>query len=828
MPYTILKIATLIGAARFGDHEAHIDTLLTDSRSLAFPESTLFFALRTGVGDGHQYIPQLYSRGVKCFVVDTLPNDWEVKFPQVAFLKVANPLKALQRLAERHREEMSCPVVAVTGSNGKTIVKEWLYQLLSRDHHIARSPRSYNSQIGVPLSVWLMRHHHTAAIFEAGISRPGEMAALRDIIQPNLGIMTCIGTAHSEHFSTLHEKCMEKLQLMKDCTALVYEADDKLISKCVKESDFNGTHLTWSKSDTNATLCVSDIAHTDTATHFSFTTHGAKHATSIPFTDEASLQNALHCLVAALHLGGDAAQLAERLPLLEPVAMRMEVKQGVHENILINDAYNSDQTSLDIALDFMSRRAEGSSADPTSRQKVLILSDIDQSGVGEQTLWREVAQMVAARGVHQIIGVGTSIKGIQHYLSIPCHLFDSTADLLSSGILDTLYSSVILIKGARRFSFEDITAHLSLRVHETTLEVNLAAISKNLHFYRSHLSPQTKIICMVKAAGYGTGSVEIAKTLQDRGVDYLAVAVADEGVELRRAGITANIMVMNPERATLHTLFQYNLEPEVYSFAMLEMLIHAADAHGVTDFPIHLKLDTGMHRLGFSPLVDMPRLADRLLHQSALTPRSVFSHFVGADSAQFDEFTAHQFQLFTQAAQTLQTFFPHHILRHICNSAGIERFPHYHMDMVRLGLGLYGIDPIDNRTLHSTATLRTTILQIHDIPSGESIGYSRRTYTDRPTRIAVLPIGYADGLDRRLGNRVGHCFVGGHMAPYMGNICMDVCMIDVTDCPCREGDSVEIFGPHLPISALSDTLGTIPYEILTSVGSRIKRVYLQE
>jgi alanine racemase len=333
---------------------------------------------------------------------------------------------------------------------------------------------------------------------------------------------------------------------------------------------------------------------------------------------------------------------------------------------------------------------------------------------------------------------------------------------------------------------------------------------------------------MVKAAGYGTGSVEIAKTLQDRGVDYLAVAVADEGVELRRAGITANIMVMNPEKATLHTLFQYNLEPEVYSFSMLEMLIRAAGAEGVTDFPIHLKLDTGMHRLGFSPRRDMPRLIDRLLHQNALTPRSVFSHFVGADSPGFDEFSAQQFQLFTEGAQTLQTAFPHHILRHICNSAGIERFHERHLDMVRLGIGLYGIDPIDNRVLHNVATLRTTILQIHEIPAGESIGYSRRTFTDRPTRIAVLPIGYADGLDRRLGNRVGHCLVDGKPAPYMGNICMDVCMIDVTDIPCNEGDSVEIFGDHLPISTLSDTLGTIPYEILTSVGGRIKRVYLQE
>lgn len=828
MPYSILKIATLVGAARYGTHEADIDTLLTDSRSLAFPETTLFFALRTAVGDGHLYIPQLYSRGVKCFVVDTLPDEWETAFPQATFLKVPHPLKALQRLAERHREEMNCHVVGVTGSNGKTIIKEWLYQLLSRDQHVARSPRSYNSQLGVPLSVWLMRPEHAVAIFEAGISRPGEMASLRDIIQPTLGIMANIGTAHSEHFSSLEEKCLEKLQLMKDCQTLVYDADDALISRCIEQSDFRGTHLTWSRTGAAATVHIQTITRQDAQTHFSFVYQGEVYHTHIPFADEASLQNSLHCLTAALFLGVDPAHLQARLPLLEPVAMRMEVKQGTDENILINDAYNSDLTSLDIALDFMSRRAESSSTDGVKRRKVLVLSDIQQSGVSEAELWRQVADMCSARGVDHFIGVGASIAQVREHFAIPCDLFESTAELLQSGLLDTIADSVILIKGARQFSFEDITAHLSLRVHETTLEVNLAAVSKNLHFYRSHLAPQTKVICMVKAAGYGTGSVEIAKTLQDRGVDYLAVAVADEGVELRKAGITANIMVMNPEKATLHTLFQYNLEPEVYSFSMLEMLIRAAGAEGVTDFPIHLKLDTGMHRLGFSPRRDMPRLIDRLLHQNALTPRSVFSHFVGADSPEFDAFSAQQFRLFTEGAQTLQTAFPHHILRHICNSAGIERFHERHLDMVRLGIGLYGIDPIDNRVLHNVATLRTTILQIHEIPAGESIGYSRRTFTDRPTRIAVLPIGYADGLDRRLGNRIGHCLVNGKPAPYMGNICMDVCMIDVTDIPCSEGDSVEIFGDNLPISTLSDTLGTIPYEILTSVGGRIKRVYLQE
>ena len=399
--------------------------------------------------------------------------------------------------------------------------------------------------------------------------------------------------------------------------------------------------------------------------------------------------------------------------------------------------------------------------------------------------------------------------------------------MLQSGLLDTLKGEMVLIKGARSFGFEEITSLLSLRVHETTLNVNLEAIAENLNFYRSFLRPETKITCMVKASAYGAGAVEIAKTLQDRGVDYLAVAVADEGAELRRAGIRTGIIVMNPEMSAFHTLFEYDLEPEIYNFKLLEALIHAAEKEGVQGFPVHIKLDTGMHRLGFNPLTEIPQLIDRLHHQTAVIPRSVFSHFVGSDSPEFDAFSDRQFQLYDEASRTLQTAFSHKILRHICNSAGIERFPERHLDMVRLGLGLYGIDPIDNRRLHQVTSLHTTILQIRNVPQGDSIGYSRRTVTDRPSHIATLPIGYADGLNRRLGNRNGYCLVNGKKAPYMGNICMDVCMIDVTGIDCQEGDTVEIFGDNLPVTVLSDLLETIPYEVLTSVSNRVKRVYFQ-
>ena len=435
--------------------------------------------------------------------------------------------------------------------------------------------------------------------------------------------------------------------------------------------------------------------------------------------------------------------------------------------------------------------------------------------------------MLKSRGVERLIGVGPAISAAHTLFPIKKSFYPTSEALLESGELDTIHDEIILLKGARNFGFEQIAKALSLRVHETTLDVNLEAIAENLHFYRSFMKPETKLTCMVKASAYGAGSVEIAKTLQERGVDYLAVAVADEGAELRRAGITAGIIVMNPEMSAFGTLFEYELEPEIYNFNLLDALIRAARRQGITDFPVHLKLDTGMHRLGFNPKTDIPVLIDRLSHQRALIPRSVFSHFVGADSDGFDDFSEKQFKLFDEASRTLQAAFPHKILRHICNSAGIERFPERHLDMVRLGLGLYGIDPIDNRVLHNVATLRTTILQIRDVPAGDSIGYSRKTVLDRPSRIAAIPIGYADGLNRHLGNRRGYCLVNGQKADYVGNICMDVCMIDVTDIPCREGDSVEIFGDALPVTVLSDLLGTIPYEVLTSVSNRVKRVYFQ-
>ena len=824
MFYSLEKVTALIGARRFGNAEARIDWLLTDSRSLAFPETTLFFALRTPVGDGHKYIPDLYRRGVRNFVVGTVPENHETDYPDANFLRVLSPLKALQRLAERHREEYVLPVIGITGSNGKTVVKEWIYQLLMLSMNVTRSPRSYNSQVGVPLSVWLLDERSRIGVFEAGISQPGEMQALRAIIQPTIGVMTNIGPAHQENFSAIQEKCHEKLLLFKDAKVLIYNADEAVVAESVHDFGFGGQLFGWSRKDENATVFVRAIEPTeDGKTRIAYFFNGTAAEYTLPFADEASIQNSITALCVCLYLGLTPADIARRMALLEPVAMRLEVVQGVRGCTLINDAYNSDAAALDIALDFMNRRAKEQAA----KGRTLILSDIFQTGIPAEELYAKVADMLKSRGVERLIGVGPAISAAHTLFPIKKSFYPTSEALLESGELDTIHDEIILLKGARNFGFEQIAKALSLRVHETTLDVNLEAIAENLHFYRSFMKPETKLTCMVKASAYGAGSVEIAKTLQERGVDYLAVAVADEGAELRRAGITAGIIVMNPEMSAFGTLFEYELEPEIYSFNLLDALIRAARRQGITDFPVHLKLDTGMHRLGFNPKTDIPVLIDRLSHQRALIPRSVFSHFVGADSDGFDDFSEKQFKLFDEASRTLQAAFPHKILRHICNSAGIERFPERHLDMVRLGLGLYGIDPIDNRVLHNVATLRTTILQIRDVPAGDSIGYSRKTVLDRPSRIAAIPIGYADGLNRHLGNRRGYCLVNGQKADYVGNICMDVCMIDVTDIPCREGDSVEIFGDALPVTVLSDLLETIPYEVLTSVSNRVKRVYFQ-
>lgn len=789
MTHTISEIAVMIGARREGGTEVKVRWVLTDSRSLSFPDETVFFALNRRA---EAFVPELYARGVRAFIVQSGSKAAADLSDDATVLYVSDVLVALQRLAERHREQFTCPVIGIAGSNGKTIVKEWLYQMLMDDYNITRSPRSYNSQIGVPLSVWGMDEKTTLGIFEAGISKPGEMDRLQAVIQPTIGVFTNIGSAHQENFESKSQKMAEKLKLFKDCKVLVINKKLPYAAELLK--GFKGRVITWDENNTG------DLV--------------------IPFTDEASRQNAITCAAVCRCFGMQLSTINERLARLKPVAMRLEVKPGKRGVTIINDYANNDYESLAIALDFMMRLPEAE-----GKRHCVVLGDMQQTGLSPEELQKKNDALLSTKDVTTYF-ISPNKPDIANE-----RWFATPEDFIRDVQLE---NCVVLLKGPSNGHFERISKALELQVHETKLNVDLAALVENFNAYRNKLVPSAlgtpKMICMVKADAYGAGAVMVSKALQVAGVDYLAVAVADEGVALRRAGITKPIIVMNPEMHALRTLFEWNLQPECYSFRLLEALIAEARHEGVTDYPIHIKLDTGMHRLGFDPMTEMPLLIEKLRTQKAVLPISVFSHFVGSDEDCHDEFSALQYERYTHGADALQSAFEHHIMRHICNSAGIEHFQNRQMDMVRLGLGLYGINPrTDGMKLQPVSRLTTTILQIHDLPAGETIGYGRHTILTRQSRIAAIPIGYADGLNRRLGNRSGYCIVNGQRAEYVGNICMDVCMIDVTDIKCYEGDEVTIFGSEdLPVTVISDTLGTIPYEPLTLVSNRVQRIYYRE
>ena len=822
MMYQIKEIAKVISARPAEWQDATVSLLLTDSRRLSIPEESLFFALKTKTNDGHRYIKDLYSLKVRNFVVSDILPEYSA-MPDANFLVVKDTLRALQRLVTYHRKRFNIPVIGITGSNGKTVVKEFLYQLLRSEFNIVRSPRSYNSQIGVPLSVWEMNERHTLGIFEAGISQPDEMEYLQPIISPTIGVITSIGEAHQENFISMGQKCREKLQLFVDSDAIIYNGDDTLIADSVEASCLSHKAIIWSRTDTEAPLYIESIEKQADKTIIRCTLLGFERTYTIPFTDDASIENVIQCIAIMLYLKPTSVNDVEKFRRLEPVAMRLEVIEGINDCLLINDTYNSDINSLDIALDFQQSRKVGREMKTT-----LILSDILQSGTLPKSLYRKVSDLVSHRKVDRLIGIGKDLKEYEAFFPTKeKEFYTTTEEFLAQPLQQMFRNELILIKGSRRFHFERITERLVRKVHETTLEVNLDAIVHNFNFYRSRLNPETKMVCMVKASAYGAGSYELAKTLQEHRCDYLAVAVADEGEELRKAGITIPIMVMNPEFGSFNVLFENNLEPEVYSFRLLDAIIRETERRGITSYPIHIKVDTGMHRLGFQP-GDMSAVCERLRQQSGVVARSVFSHLAGSDSSIFDDFTMEQIGKFQTAAKTLEEGLEYKVIKHILNTAGIERFPQYQMDMVRLGIGLYGVSASGLRGLRNVSTLKTTILQIQNVPKGDSIGYGRRSYVDRDSRIAIIPIGYADGLDRHFSNREGIVLINGQRCPIIGNICMDACMVDVTDIEAHEGDTVVIFGEGLEVNELSDRLHTIPYEILTSVSPRVKRVYYRE
>lgn len=801
--------------------QVDIKWLLTDSRSLSFPAESLFFALQTKRNDGHQYIGELYRQQVRFFVVSKMLAEFS-EMTDAVFLLVDDTLQALQQLVKAHRTAFEIPVIGITGSNGKTVVKEWLYQALHNDYRITRSPRSFNSQIGVPLSVWSMNEQTQLAIFEAGISQVGEMEKLQPIIQPTIGIFTNLGDAHQENFNSLKQKCAEKIKLFKNAEIIIYNSDNKVVEIALAQSSFKGKLLSWGKNN-SASMQIISIEKQSKNTKAAIRYQSNEFSIEIPFGDDASIENALQCVALLLHLEFEPTVISKKIKQLEAVGMRLEVKEGIRNCLIINDSYNSDLNSVSIALDFLNQQ---STTSHTSR--TLILSDILQSGQSGTDLYATVSDLIRTKDIQRIIGIGTEIaQQADQFTFLKNAFFDDTESFLKSPLIHELQNEVILLKGSRSFQFEKISEKLELIAHETILEVNLNALVSNLNYFRSKLLPETKVMCMVKAFAYGSGAVEVARTLQHHRCDYLAVAVADEGAELRREGIRIPIAVMNPELGSFGLIFDYNLEPEIYSFRLLKNFIIAAEKQGITNYPIHLKIDSGMHRLGFEE-ADMESLIEILRKQQQVKVRSVFSHLAGADDQKFDYFTKQQVAVFQQCADKIQASFSHNIMRHILNSAGSERFPEFQFDMVRLGIGHYGITTLPHVSLQQVCALKTIILQIKTISAGETIGYSRKGIVDKEKKIAILPIGYADGFDRKLSNGVGEVLINGKRAKVIGNVSMDLITVDITDIEAVEGDKVEIFGESLTISEVAGWLNTIPYEILTSVSRRVKRIYFQE
>ena len=827
--YSISQIAPIIKAKIPATNvEGLIEHILLDSRKLLFTSSSVFFALEGQRRKGGLFVEELYQKGVKCFVVDESFTKTDLhKFPEAAMLQVTDVLHALHLLTAYHRQQFNAPVIGITGSNGKTIVKEWLYQLLQNDFNIVRSPKSYNSQIGVPLSVWQMNAGHTLGIFEAGISQPDEMQQLAKIIAPTIGVFTTIGEAHSEGFLNIRQKINEKLKLFVNSEVLIYCADDPDLNEAVNAFTNNVRAgddfelLSWSKKE-SATLQI-----IDTVIEKGQTTVLAKWKDNavnfkIPFTDVASVENAITCCCVLLYLGIGTNTIAERMLQLKPVEMRLELKQGINNCSIINDSYNADINSLAIALDFLQQQKQHA-------KRTLILSDILQSGKSSGALYADVAAILEQKNINRFIGIGTEItkqknafKNIEETV-----FFASTAEFKQQFHSQHFYNETILLKGARLFEFEQISHLLEEKIHQTVLEINLNAITHNLNTYRQLLNPGVKLMAMVKAFSYGSGSFEIANLLQFNHVDYLAVAYADEAVELRKAGITLPIMVMNAEEVTYDVLVHYNLEPVLFSFGILSSFENYLKQGGINNYPVHIELDTGMRRLGFEQK-DIEALCNRLKSTPVFKIQSVFSHLAASDADVHDAFTNAQATAFLLGCEQIQKITGYTFIRHIANTSAIHRHKNLQLDMVRLGIGLYGIDADMQQQLKNVTTLKTTVAQVKSIKAGDSVGYSRKGVATKDSQIATVRIGYADGYPRLLGNGIGKMWIKGKAVPVIGNVCMDMTMLDITDVDVNEGETVIVFGAELQVNELSVLAQSIPYEILTGISQRVKRVYFEE
>jgi len=816
MSYTAKEIATVI-APPFKPlwPEQIIEHLLTDSRRVVHAATTIFFALPGGAKTSLQFIPLLYAAGVRNFVVSEQPTG---AFEGTNFFVVADVLAALQTLAAHHRQKFTMPVIGITGSNGKTIVKEWLYLLLEPDFVIVRSPKSYNSQIGVPLSLWQLSAHHTLAIIEAGISQPGEMERLNKMIKPTIGVLTNIGAAHDEGFQSHQQKGKEKWKLFSGANVVISP------KKWAEKDRTTQAIFTWG-SDDGCTMQVKKTELKNGQAHLSIQYKNQSLLFVCPFTDEASIQNCLTCISVLLYLNIDAKVIKSRLQSLHSVDMRLQLKAGVNQSIIINDSYSADLTSLNSALHFLAQQHG-------AKRRVVILSDFAESGKKGEELYALVADALIKNNVQEIVAIGDVITTyLPSFLppNIGFKAYKNTEEAIQLFRTSMFAGATVLIKGARTFGFERIALLLETKVHQTVLEINLAALAHNLKQYQKKLAPGTKVMAMVKAFSYGSGSAEIASALQFNNVDFLGVAYADEGIELRKAGISLPIMVLNTDEASFPSLVEYSLQPVLFSVTLFKQFVQYLKTQGLSSFPVHIEIETGMNRLGFLP-AQIPELVSSLAMAPVLKVESVFSHLAASEDKDEDEFTKRQAHLFTTAAAQLQATLPYPFLKHLANSAAIVRHPHLSFDMVRLGIGLYGIElATDALQLQPVASLRSTIAQIKPIKKGESISYNRRTVLEKDSVIATVRIGYADGYPRSLGNGRGAMLVAGVRAPVVGSVCMDMTMIDITGIKgVEEGDEVEVFGAGLTVQEVAKWAGTIPYEIMTSVSQRVKRVYFQE
>ncbi len=819
-PYSPREIAKLCAGRLTFNVPGHITRLSIDSRSVFEASESLFFALRGLRHDGHQFLHDLVQKGVRNFVVEEGRVPASIK-EQANWIETSGPLEALQKLAGAHRARFKVPVLAITGSNGKTIVKEWLAQMAGDELRLTRSPRSYNSQAGVPLSLWQMDDHTNLAIIEAGISRPGEMARLAGCIKPTLGLFTMLGPAHQENFTSLPHKLNEKLLLFQEVKTLFYCRDLPLVHQTIGRLFPGKETVTWSRTP-GGDLQLLETSGDNNDTTLSLRWRGSDFSVKIPFTDRVSVDNIMHVLLFMLHQGSEPKILAERAQHLQPVAMRLEQKSGIRNNLLINDSYNSDITSLEVALDFLAQQSRSKGVSRT-----VILSDLLQTGLPNRELYPLVARLIREKHIDRFIGIGPALMEHASLFGDKAQFFYSTREFLSALPSFQFREEAILLKGSRIFAFEQIAERLELKKHATLMEINLNALVHNLNAYRSLLKPETRVLAMVKAFSYGSGSYEIASALQHQKVDYLGVAYADEGMELRKSGIALPIIVMNPDEKSFAQMLEHNLEPEIYNFRVLDAFYNRVQMEGADGMPFHLKIDTGMNRMGFLEQ-ETDVLVQRLNKMPRIRVQSVFTHLVGSDDESHDAFTRHQIKQYTDICLKLQDALGGSFLRHVLNSSGIERFPEARFDMVRLGIGLYGFGAGVLTDLQNVVTLKTYISQIKPVAAYETIGYNRSGWLKNDGTIAVLPIGYADGLNRHLSNGNGKVMINGRLAPVVGNICMDTCMVDISDIQAEEGDEVLIFGDDYPLTNLARQLDTIPYEILTGISRRVNRVYFKE